>query len=143
MALMAVDFGTKRLGVAVTDSKEIMALPLASFPIKSEEHGLETILRIARERQVREIVLGLPIAHGGGETQMSGRVRAFGEKLAARSGGIPVTFSDERFTTILAEAPMMEAGMSAKKRRGLVDAGAATLLLQAVLESRRPRPGLS
>ncbi len=137
---MAVDFGTKRLGVAVTDSKEAMALPIASFPIKSEEEGVEVILRIARDREVREIILGLPKNHSGGETEMSARVRAFAEKLAERGIGVPVTFSNERYTTILAEAPMREAGMSAKKRRGHVDAGAATILLQAVLNSRRPNP---
>ena len=133
---MAVDFGTKRLGVAVTDSAEAMALPIASFPVKSEEEGVEVVLRIARERAVREIILGLPKNHSGGETEMSGRVRAFAEKLIER-GGVPVTFSNERYTTVLAEAPMMEAGMSAKKRRGRADAGAATILLQAVLNSRR------
>lgn len=139
MTLMAVDFGTKRLGVAVTDRAEKMALPVASCPVKSEDEGVDVILRIAQERAVREIVLGLPKGHRGGETQMSARVRAFGEKLAARAG-VPVSFSDERFTTKLAEAPMMAAGMSAKKRRGRVDAGAATILLQSVLETRRSAP---
>lgn len=136
MTLMAVDFGTRRIGVAVTDSAEKMALPLASFPIRSEDEGLDTILRIAEERKVREIVLGIPIGHRGGETDMSARVRGFADKLGACLS-IPVILSDERFTTKLAEAPMVEAGLSAKKRRGLVDAGAAALLLQAVLDKRR------
>lgn len=136
---MAVDFGTRRLGVAVTDSAEAMALAVGSFPVKSEEEGVDVILRIAREREVREIILGLPKNHSGGETEMSGRVREFADKLAGR-GGPPVTFSNERYTTVLAEAPMREAGMSAKKRRGRVDAGAATILLQAVLNSRRTNP---
>ncbi|OGH60608.1 MAG: hypothetical protein A3G34_10780 [Candidatus Lindowbacteria bacterium RIFCSPLOWO2_12_FULL_62_27] len=137
MTLLAVDFGTKRLGVAVTDSAERMALPLASFAVRSEDEGVDKIARIAQERGVREIIVGLPIGHRGGETQMSAQVRAFGEKLRVRIA-VPVTFSDERFTTKLAEAPMMEAGVSAKKRRGLVDAGAASLLLLAVLDARRP-----
>lgn len=136
MTLMAVDFGSKRFGVAVTDTNETMALPLASFPVKTEDEGVEVIRRIAQERKVREIVLGCPLGHHGGETQMGARVRAFADKLREYVS-VPVTLSDERFTTKLAEAPMMEAGMSAKKRRGLVDAGAASILLQSVLDARR------
>ena len=132
---MAVDFGSKRLGVAVTDSAEKMALPLASFPVKSEAAGVEVVRRIAEERKVREIVLGNPLGRYGGDTQMSERVRAFAEKLREVVSA-PVTLADERYTTKLAEAPMMAAGLSAKKRRGKVDAGAAAILLQAVLNTR-------
>ena len=138
MTIMAVDFGSKRLGVAVTDTAEKMALPVASVSVKSEAEGVEAMRRIAEERGVREIVLGNPLGHLGGETEMSARVRGFAEKLRMVVS-VPVTLSDERFTTKLAEAPMVEAGMSAKKRRGRVDAGAASLLLQSVLDARRPR----
>ncbi|MBI4179284.1 Holliday junction resolvase RuvX [bacterium] len=137
---MAVDFGTKRIGVAVTDRAEKIALPLASLAVRSEADGVDKIARIAAEREVREIVLGLPLGRHGDDSRMSEVVRAFAEKLRA-AVSVPVTFSDESYTTKLAEAPMMEAGMSAKKRRGRVDAGAATLLLRAVLDSRHSSDG--
>lgn len=136
MTIMAVDFGSKRLGVAVTDSQEKMALPLATFPYKTEEEGLEKIRQIAADRKVREIFLGNPIGHHGGETLMGQQVKTFAEKLRGLVDA-PVILSDERFTTKLAEAPMLEAGLSAKKRRGLVDAGAAAVILQFVLDAKR------
>ena len=136
MTLMAVDFGSKRLGVAVTDSREKMALPLATFPYKTEEEGLEKIRQIADDRKVREIILGNPIGHRGGETRIGQHVKLFAEKLRGLVA-VPVNLSDERFTTKLAAAPMIEAGLSAKKRRGMVDAGAASLILQAVLDAKR------
>ncbi len=134
MTLMAVDYGTKRIGIAVTDRAEKIALPLAVMPVRSIEDGIEKIGTIVREREVRKIIVGLPLAHDGGETDMSRQVRSFAEKLHA-DVHVPVTLEDERHTTQAAEAPLIEAGMSGRKRRGRVDAGAASVLLQYYLRS--------
>ena len=136
MTILAVDFGTKRLGVAVTNTGETLALPIDSFHVKTEKDAVDLIQRLAADRAVREIVMGNPIGHHGGSTRMGGRVQAFAELLRAVVK-VPVILVDERFTSKLAEAPMIEAGMSAQKRRGLVDAGAAALILQSVLDARR------
>ncbi len=137
MTLMAVDFGSRRIGIAVTDTSERLALSVGTFRIKSESDGIDQISRMAEARRVREIILGLPLSHDGGETQMSGRVRAFAEKLRLRLS-IRITFEDERHTTEAAEAPLKVAGLSGRKRRGKVDAGAATVLLQSVLRKGPP-----
>lgn len=137
--MLGVDYGSKRFGVAVTDSDESMALPVGSFSVKSENAAVETVCRLAFDREVREIVLGVPVDHEGGETKMSGLVRAFAAKLRAKLPEMTVTLASERYSTKLAEAPMKEAGMSELKRRGRVDAGAATVMLMSVIETRRPR----
>lgn len=137
MTLLAVDFGTRRLGIAVTDSAEKMALSVGTFPVRSGAEAVETVANLAGERGVSGIYVGIPIGIAGGPTKMSERVHAFVEKLCGRVT-VPVMMADERFTTKRAEEPMIAAGMSGRKRRGRVDAGAAVVLLQSVLATRRP-----
>ncbi len=135
MTLLAVDYGKRRLGIAVTDSAERIALSLGVIDARTEAGGIGRIREMSSGRGVREIIVGVALSKDGGETDMSRRARAFGDRLGDATG-IPVTFADERHSTDAAEAPMIEAGMSGRKRRGRIDAGAAVIILQNVIRSR-------
>lgn len=131
--LLAIDYGERRIGLAVSDPLGIIASP-AGFVVRrlGKRPPIAELIRRATELEARGFVLGLPLDENGGDTPRASEVRAIGEELARRTG-LPVVLVDERFTTAAALRAVREMGGSTRNRKGDVDALAATVLLQHVL----------
>lgn len=139
MRIMGLDFGSKTVGVALSDSLLITAQGLEIIGRKEENKLRRTLARIEeliQEYEVTEIVLGLPKNMNGTEGERVALTREFAEKLERRTG-LPVIFWDERLTTVAADKAMMEAGIRRERRKEYVDKIAASLILQGYLDSHR------
>ena len=138
MRIMGLDFGSKTVGVAVSDPLFITAQGVEIIRRKEENKLLQTLARIEEligEYEVGEIVLGLPKNMNdtlGVRAELS---LEFKEKLERRTG-LPVTMWDERLTTVAADRTMMEAGIRREHRKDYVDQIAASLILQGYLDYR-------
>lgn len=133
--IMAVDLGERRIGLAVSDPTRLIASPSGHIVRRAGKRPPVTeILARARDLEVGEFVVGLPLDEEGEETERSREARRVADALAARSG-LPVRLVDERFTTAAALRAVREMGGSTRGRKGDVDALAATVLLQQVLQS--------
>jgi putative holliday junction resolvase len=130
---LAVDYGRKRIGLAIADPLGMIASP-AGFITRREgkRPPITKILARAQELEARGFVLGLPLDGEGNETEWTAEVRSLGAEIAKRTG-MPVRFLDERFTTAVALRTMKELGESTRGRKGDVDSLAATVLLQNAL----------
>lgn len=138
MRIMGLDFGSKTVGVAVSDSLLITAQGLEIIRRKEENKLRRTLARIEElieEYEVEEIVLGLPKNMNATEGIRVELTMEFREKLERRTG-LPVIMWDERLTTVVAEKAMIEAGIRRENRKEYVDKIAAALILQGYLDSR-------
>jgi putative Holliday junction resolvase len=130
---MAVDYGDRRIGLAVSDPTGIIASPAGHILRRIGKRApVAEVIRRAQALDVTGFVLGLPLDANGDETARCGEVRDVGNKLAQRTG-LPVRYVDERFTTAAALRTIREMGESTRGRKGDVDAMAATILLQHAL----------
>ncbi len=134
--LLAIDYGKKRTGIAVTDSAQIIANPLTTV----DTHRLVDYLRgYAKREPVERFVIGLPTQSDGTPSENQARVLAFAKRLAAALPDIPQTMHDERFTSVLAHRAIADSGIGRKRReteKGLVDEISACIILQSYMESR-------
>jgi putative Holliday junction resolvase len=131
--ILAVDYGEKRIGLAISDPTGTVASP-AGFIMRraGKRPPIAEIVRRAEEHEARAFVLGLPLNDLGNETPRSEEVRRIGAELERRTG-YPVSFVDERYTTAAALRTVREMGGTTRGRKGDVDALAATILLQHAL----------
>lgn len=137
MRTLALDYGERRIGVAVSDPTGLLAQPLETIATQSgDAKALERIAELAKTLEVGQIVIGLPLHMSGRSGAEAERVRAFGGRVRARTG-LPVDYLDERWTSLEAERALDESGMSKRQQRGRVDPIAAALLLRTWLERRR------
>jgi putative Holliday junction resolvase len=130
---LAVDYGRKRIGLAISDPLGMIASP-AGFITRREgkRAPITKILSRATEMEARGFLLGLPLDGEGNETDWTAEVRALGAEIAKRTG-MPVRFYDERFTTAAALRTVRELGESTRGRKGDVDSLSAAILLQHAL----------
>jgi putative holliday junction resolvase len=135
--LAGIDFGTVRIGVAITDSERRFASPLVNYTRRGEQADADFLRRLAAEEQICGFVVGLPVHLDGRESQKSGEARQFGEWLA-KITGIGVVFFDERFSTSEAEQALAGAELTKKQRKARLDKLAAQILLTAYLEAGCP-----
>lgn len=136
MRIMGLDFGSKTVGVAVSDSLLLTAQGVEIIRRKDENKLRQTLARIEElivEYEVEEIVLGQPKHMNATEGIRVELTNEFKEKLERRTG-LPVTLWDERLTTVAADKAMMEAGIRREHRRDYVDMIAATFILQGYLD---------
>jgi putative Holliday junction resolvase len=133
--ILCVDYGHKRLGLALSDELAITAQPLGTIEEESEEDQLKAVEKAAAESEVSEIVVGLPLTMKGHVSRSASRVIAFARELNRRLC-IPIVTWDERLSTKESEQLLIEAGMSRSKRRGVVDSVAAAVILQSYLDAR-------
>lgn len=139
MRIMGLDFGSRTVGVAVSDELLVTAQGVETIRRKEENKLRRTLARIEElieAYQVEEIVLGLPKNMNATEGIRVELTREFCDKLERRTG-LPVTLWDERLTTVEAEKVLMEAGVRREDRKEYVDKIAAVLILQNYLDSRR------
>ena len=134
--VLAVDYGEKRIGLAVSDELGITASPLMTLVRQSDEETVRQIAQLASKLQVAQIVVGLPRRTDAQEGEMERKVKAFAEKLR-QAVSVPVVLFDERFTTRIAEQVLLEADLSRRKRKQVRDRLAAVILLQSFLEAQR------
>jgi len=130
---MGLDFGTKTIGVAISDRLQTVATPRET--IKRRKFGLDAdvIERLILENEIAGIVLGLPMNMDGSEGPRAQSTRAFARNLVVRIA-VPIFFWDERLSTVAAERALLEADMSRKKRAVVIDNVAASYILQGVLD---------
>ena len=133
---MALDVGQKRIGVALSDPTGVLASPLTTIQRRSDSGDIGSVLSLAAEHAVEEVVVGLPLLLTGLPGEQARRVARFTRSLAARAP-VPVKTLDERYTTVEAERLLRQAGVKPSRNRARVDAVAAAVILQAYLESRR------
>lgn len=133
---MAVDYGDKRIGLAISDPSGMIASP-AGFIVRraGKRPPVAEIIRRAVGLEARGFVVGLPLDGNGDDTPRSMEARQVADALAERTK-LPVELLDERFTTAAARRAIREMGGTMKDRRGDVDALAATVLLQHALAHR-------
>ena len=138
MRIMGLDFGSRTVGVAISDSLLLTAQGVEIIRRKEENKLRQTLARIEElivENEVEEIVLGLPKNMNDTEGVRVELTKEFKEKLERRTG-LPVYFWDGRLTTVAADKTMMEAGIRRENRKEYVDMIAATLILQGYLDRR-------
>jgi putative Holliday junction resolvase len=134
MRILALDHGTKRIGVAISDETAIIAQPLEYLAAEPLEALLERLEDIVNKRQVGEILVGIPRNMNGTYGPAAARARQFAEDLRG-AFAVRVTTWDERLTTVQANRALIETGMRREKRREHMDQTAAAILLQSYLDS--------
>lgn len=133
--ILAIDYGTRRIGLAVSDPLGITAQGLETLERKNKRADFGRLERTIREYQVREIVLGNPLRMSGEESTLSQKVAEFAKELRRRFQ-LPVHLWDERLTSAEANRLLREAELSIKKRAQAVDRMAAVLILQSFMQAR-------
>jgi putative Holliday junction resolvase len=135
--ILGLDYGTVRIGLAVSDPDRKIASPLTTYQRRSRELDADFFRALIEEELIERIVVGLPIHLSGREGQKAGEAREFGKWLGDATG-LSIVFADERFTTVEAESALWTAGLTNKKRKQRRDRVAAQILLQAYLEAGSP-----
>lgn len=139
MRALGVDFGTVRVGLAVSDDLGVLATPLP-FLKRSDSirKDAQAVAETAEEENVQQVVVGLPLTLDGGRSRSTELAEEFGRRIG-RYTKIPVIFFDERFSSSEAEERLMQAGLDSRKARQKMDSQAAAVLLESYLRSRKSR----
>jgi len=133
MRILGIDYGHRRLGIAVSDDEKILASPLPVYSRCSLDVDLAFLLGIVKENEVERVVVGLPLNMNGSIGKMAKEALSFAWKLR-RKINIPISTFDERMTSVEAERVLVETNLSRKRRKGLRDSMAAVLILQGYLD---------
>lgn len=133
--ILAIDYGQKRVGVAISDALGFLAVGLETLEGLNKQALLERLKALCLEHGVTQVVLGLPRTMDGREGPQAEKVRRFGDALVAALG-LPLTYLDERLTTVLAHQALHAGGKAPSRNKALVDQEAARRLLQDYLDSR-------
>jgi len=136
--ILAFDFGTRHLGVAVGDGETRLAHALGAIHAGSNAARMGEIELLVREWRPSKLVVGLPLSLEGGEQEMTARARRFARQLAARFG-LPVDLTDERLSSASAEEGLRAAGRGGRKHKQLVHGEAARIILQSYLDEAARR----
>ncbi len=135
LKILAIDFGLKRCGIAITDELRIIASPLCTV----ESKNLEIFLKEKIDsKEVGEIVIGLPLNSDGQATNITQNVHLLKEHLQNKYPAVVIALHDERFTSKMASAAMFDSGMKKRKRevKGNVDMTSAAIILQGYMRSK-------
>ena len=138
MRILGIDYGERRIGLAISDPSGTISQPLPALTRRAGKRPpIAAIIQLTTEKEVAEIVIGLPLSLEGEETDWTGEVRGFGAKLAERSK-LPVNYVDERMTSKRAEKTVRSLGLkrSAREQKERVDTTAAMLILQVYLDTK-------
>jgi len=136
MRALGIDFGEKRIGLAVSDPEGRFALPLGTVLRRNDRQAVRRIEEVAREHGVERLVLGEPVGVPGAADEFAERVRRFGRRLAETTG-LPVELVDESLTSVEAAERLREAGVDPRREPERIDAVAAQILLQEALDRER------
>lgn len=136
MKIMAVDFGDSRTGLAVCDKTEFLASPLCVVEEKDFDSCVIKVSEIAKENEVEKIIVGYPMNMNGTIGERADKCKIFADNLAEEID-VPVEMWDERCTTISAHNYLNQTNTRGKKRKAIIDAVAATIILEGYLEYRK------
>ena len=137
--ILAVDWGERRIGLAISDPLEVIATGLPTLDVQSAPEAARRIAAIAAEREAGSIVVGLPLLMSGERGEAAEAALALAA-LLGRHSGLPVETYDERLTSALSERRLRETGVKTGRDKQRVDQGAAMVLLESFLAYRRSHP---
>lgn len=135
MRVLAIDHGTKRMGIAVSDPSGTIALPLEFIPAEPFNAFLDRLKQLIQEKEVEQILVGMPRNMDGSYGPAAAKVREFIAVLK-ETIAVPILTWDERLTSTQANRFLVQANVSRKDRKEKVDQAAAAILLQSFLDSR-------
>jgi len=137
--VLAVDWGTKHFGVAISDPSRLIAQPLTTLTRRAHHRApVARVVALVAEHGATDVVIGLPLTPEGNEGEAAKAARAFGAAIAQRLGR-PVTYVDERLSTVHALKSARRAGVKDKASRGRIDQMAAVAILQGYLDAQAYR----
>ena len=131
--IMALDVGTKRIGIALSDYLQVIAIPHITIPREPEKKAIEQIAQIAKENRVEKVVVGVPINMDGTNGFQAQDCLDFAQKLL----GFDIIFEDERLTSEEAEARLRAKKIDFRKNKGLVDMESAAVILEQYLSRKK------
>ena len=134
MRSLGIDFGERRIGLAISDPEGRLAVPLTTLQRRNDRSAVREIAEIARREEVGRLVLGEPVGLDGQRGEAAERVRRFGDRLAGITG-LPVRLINESLTTVEAQERLRAAGVDTRREPERIDAVAAQILLQEALDS--------
>jgi len=128
-----VDWGERRIGLAVSDPGGIIATPLPTLTVRGRDEALVSVSTVARDQEAERLVVGLPLLMSGERGEAASAAEAFAADLRERTG-LRVDLYDERLTSALSARRLQERGVRTGHAKGQVDAGAAVALLESYLQ---------
>lgn len=134
MRILGIDYGEKRIGLAISDESCTIATPVSTIKYSSVDYAIKELERFIKDYEIGEIIVGLPLNLKGEFSAQTKKVINFIELLKSKLK-LPVKTYDERFTSVAAERELIEADMSRKKRKKLIDKLTAQIILKDYLES--------
>ncbi len=135
MIAAAIDFGRKRIGIAVCDPTGLLARPLTTVETADAGQQIELTAKALTDAQVEHLLIGLPRHMDGSEGDSAQAAKAFGQRLATKTG-LPIEWIDERLSTVQASRMLSEAGQDTRRQKKRIDMTAAVILLQSWLDTR-------
>lgn len=136
MRVMSVDYGDKRIGLALSDPMRIIASPLETYERKGLEQDMKYFAGLAAKHQISVFVVGLPYNMDGTSGERVELARAFGSALEAATN-VRIEYQDERWTSVESERRLIDADVRRDKRKKIIDKMAAQIILQSFLDSPR------
>lgn len=136
MKAIGLDFGLARIGIALSDDTKFLATPFETYKRKGTEQDIQHIAQIIKEKNVDEIICGLPMNMAGEEQAIAQKTRDF-MTILKEQVGIEINFVDERLSSLMAEEMLKETERDWKKRKEKLDAVAASIILQDYLDEKR------
>lgn len=136
MRILGVDFGDRRIGLAISDPMEIIASPYSIIDRKENPNYILEIDKIVLEHNVSKIVVGFPLTMKGTESQQTLKVRDFIAELKSKID-LPIEMIDERMSSITAQKILIEQGIKTGHNKGEIDKTAAAVMLQEYLETKK------
>lgn len=131
--VMALDVGTKTIGIALSDELRLFPNPYRTLSRQGVRRDVDALQHVIEAQDVDHVVVGLPLELDGSEARSARLARQVGDAVRERSG-LPVTYIDERFTSVEAEQLLIRMNVSRKRRREVIDQAAAALILQSFLD---------
>jgi putative Holliday junction resolvase len=139
MRILAIDYGSQRIGIALSDPTGTLARPLPFVPAKGDAKLAREIIELAKTHEVHLFILGLPRNMDGTSGEAATKVQAFAE-IFRQATTTPLKLIDERLSTVQASRQLQEAGKNSRKQRGQIDSESACVLLQGYLDSQQSFP---
>ena len=139
MRILAIDYGSTRIGLALSDPTGTLARPLPFVPAKADAKLAREIVELAQKHEVHLFLIGLPRNMDGSSGEAAAKVQAFAAILG-QATPIGIKLIDERLSTVQASRQLQEAGKNTRKQRAQIDSEAACVLLQGYLDSQTPFP---
>jgi putative Holliday junction resolvase len=134
--IAAIDFGIKRIGIALSDSQKKLALPYTTVEGGKKGVANTTAALLKKKSEIEKILVGLPLLMNGGKGEMASIVETFAKELEAATG-IPVELCDERLSSKMADQSLRELSLNRKERSLRIDMAAAALFLQSYLDKNQ------